>query len=274
MKTGFKSERVRALTLIELLVVIAFVAILAAMLLPALSRTKAMSHSTECLNNLKQLQTGYLMYVDENNDRLPPNRSRLVALGSSESTAGSWVVGNTQLDTNTANIQAGVLFPFVLSPSIYHCPADKSTVLDRPSLKRTRSYGLDNWVNGGYTGNGYDWTPDSYPWSQVRLSTMQNPSPGGVFGFIDFQEQDIAGGLFVIEQPSWVVVDDTTDAWHSLAADRHQQGCNLSFLDGHVEHWHWKAPKIYKSGAPLARPGGDLADHRRLQECVPHDVVR
>jgi prepilin-type processing-associated H-X9-DG protein len=59
-----------------------------------------------------------------------------------------------------------------------------------------------------------------------------------------------------------------------LAADRHKQGCNLSFLDGHVEHWRWKAPKVYRFSESPATPGGDLEDHRRLQECVPHDAMR
>ena len=214
------------------------------------------------------------MYVDDNSDRLPPNRGLVVALGDTENLTGSWVVGNAQRDTNTVKIQAGVLFPFVRSAPVYHCPADKSTVPGVPSLGRTRSYSLNMWLNASYTGNGYDWTPDNYPWSQVKLSTMHNPSPFGVFGFLDEQEQSISAGIFTIEEPARVISDDGNNAWWSLPADRHKQGCNLSFLDGHVEHWRWKAPKVYKPGYPDANPGGDLEDHRKLQEYVPHDVVR
>jgi prepilin-type processing-associated H-X9-DG protein/prepilin-type N-terminal cleavage/methylation domain-containing protein len=253
-----------AFTLVELLVVIAIIAILAAMLLPALGKSKAAGHSICCQNNLSQLQKGYLMYVDDFNDRLPPNETR-----ASLSMPGSWIVGNAQLDTKVTNIQAGVLVPFVRSALEYRCPADKSTVTGS-SLLRTRSYSLEAWLNGATE----DWGPGDYPWSQVRLSTMRNPGPSGVFGFIDEQEQSITMGLFIIEQPAWIILDPGTDTWWSLAADRHAQGCNLSFLDGHVEHWRWKAPKTFKPGYPNATPGGDLDDHKKLREHVPHDVVR
>lgn len=258
-----------AFTLIELLVVIAIITILAAMLLPTLAKSKAAGHSVCCLSNLGQLQKAYLMYVDDYADRLPPNGAR-----SSESLPGSWVVGNAQLDTNVTNIQAGVLFPLVRSALVDRCPADRSTVIGR-SLLRSRSYSLDMWLNGANdNGNGWSWGPANYPWSQVHLSTIRNPGPSDVFGFTDEQEQSITHGLFIIEQPARVIFDSGTDTWWSLAADRHRQGCNLSFLDGHVEHWRWKAPKIYRSGYPLATPGGDLEDHRKLQEHVPNDVLR
>jgi prepilin-type N-terminal cleavage/methylation domain-containing protein/prepilin-type processing-associated H-X9-DG protein len=262
-------------TLVELLVVISIIAILAAMLLPALAKSKAAAQSASCFNNLRQLQIAYLIYVDENNDRLPPNRAHAVVVGDRESLPGSWVVGNCQRDTNTTNLQAGVLFPLVGSSSVYHCPADRSTVLGTSSLLRTRSYSLDAELNGAFTGEGYNWGPEDHPWAQVRLSTMHKPPPSGVLGFLDELEPSITHGLFIIEQPAWVTTDPRTDTWFSIPGDRHRQGGNLSFLDGHVEHWKWKAAKIFGSLAGTqSRPGGDLEDHRRIQEALPHDVVR
>jgi prepilin-type N-terminal cleavage/methylation domain-containing protein/prepilin-type processing-associated H-X9-DG protein len=271
-KSQIKDRKSRAFTLMELLVVIAIIAILASLLLPALSKAKSAGQSTSCLNNLQQLQKGYLMYVDDNNDRLPPNRARSVALGDRESLPGSWIVGNPRRDTNTAKIQAGVLFPFVRTASVYHCPADKSTLLSIPSMVRTWSYTLDSWLNGAYTGNGFDWAPESYPWSQVRLSTVHSPSPSAVFAFGDEHEQSIEMGLFVVEQPNRIT--QNSGAWVSLPSDRHRQGCNFSFLDGHVEHWPWRAPKVYKPAGWPVSPGPDLLDYNRLLESVPHDVLR
>ena len=125
-------------TLIELLVVIGIIAILASLLLPALSRSKSVATSTACQNNLKQLQTAWFMYVQDNNDSLPPNRGGrdgfdVVGLN------GSWVLGNPKLDTTTSNIQAGLLFPHLGAAAVYLCPADKSTVTGEPALRRNRS---------------------------------------------------------------------------------------------------------------------------------------
>lgn len=256
-------------TLIELLVVIAVIGILASLLLPALGRAKFSSQSASCISNLKQLQLGYLSYVDDNEDWLPLNRARSFGLGDVRNVEGSWVLGNAQRDTNTAKIKAGTIYPHVNAAGVYRCPADKSKAFGT-NMPRTRSYSIEGWLNAYYTAKGFDFGPEFYPWAKLKLSEILDPS--AVFGFIDEQEQSIDAGVFVLVQPKWVTPESgSKDYWYSLPADRHQQGCNLSFLDGRVEHWRWKAPKVFRQFLAPARTDAD--DLRRLQEAIPHNVT-
>ena len=117
----------RGFTLIELLVVIAIIAILAALLLPALGRAKDRGRTTACLSNLRQLAVAWVMYADDFAKRFPPNRS--ARMGSvQQNSPGSWVQGNAQMDTTTANLESGVLYPYVPTAAIFRCPADLAFV--------------------------------------------------------------------------------------------------------------------------------------------------
>lgn len=141
-------NRSHGFTLIELLVVMAIIAILASLLLPALSRAKADAHRTACLNNYRQLQLCWLMYLDDNNDFLPPNAS--TTGGSREgwiATGQSWINGNAWTDTTTSNLEHGVLFRYNQSVRIYKCPSDKSTVRDQGRIPRVRSVSINSYMN-------------------------------------------------------------------------------------------------------------------------------
>jgi prepilin-type N-terminal cleavage/methylation domain-containing protein/prepilin-type processing-associated H-X9-DG protein len=258
------SARDWAFTLIELLVVIAIIAILAAMLLPVLARTKAKGQSISCLNNLAQLQKAWFMYIQDNNDALPPDIAAPGGLGvmSAVSGPGSWVVGNAQSDTNTDNLVSGVLFKYAGDAGVYRCPTDKSTVASHPNLLRTRSFSM-NWYLSGW-GLEATQNPRDQPQDKVKYLQLIYPRPVDIFVFIDENEQSIGEGAFVVP-----LEQAPQDKWLSQPSDRHHQGCNLSFADGHAQAWHWKAPKHFLYKYQRISSSDDQIDLSRLEAAIP-----
>jgi prepilin-type N-terminal cleavage/methylation domain-containing protein/prepilin-type processing-associated H-X9-DG protein len=235
-------------TLIELLVVIAIIAILASLLLPALSRARARGLQVACLSNLRQLQVAWGHYADDNNDRLPLNGTAGAGRTTASSTPGSWIMGNAQGSAALTNLMSGSIYPYAPNAAIFHCPTDRSTVFgtDAP---RTRSYPMDAYLNGIRD-------------DAVRTLLAIRPGPAQVFVFLDEQEGSIDDGYYLLYR-----TPDTT--WPNLAADRHSRGVNLSFADGHCQRWKWRSAKVFTTWGQPAANAEDLQDLLHLQDALP-----
>jgi prepilin-type processing-associated H-X9-DG protein/prepilin-type N-terminal cleavage/methylation domain-containing protein len=247
-------------TLVELLVVIGIIAILIAVLLPALSRARGLAQSIACLNNLRQLQTCWLMYANDHAGTLPPNLS-VYDLSTGEPIPGldlrlTWCAGNVRQDVNTANIERGYLFAYNRSTAIYHCPADKARVAGS-NVRHTRSYSMSQSVTGIRFGSVLACIPTFQNLTQIR-----SPEPANLFVFLDVHEDQIVDSLFGIPLPG----DPLDGIWFDLPANRHNDGCNLSFADGHVEHWKWAVAKVSRSLGQDVAPQEEWRDYDRVRD--------
>jgi prepilin-type processing-associated H-X9-DG protein/prepilin-type N-terminal cleavage/methylation domain-containing protein len=252
-----------AFTLIELLVVIAIIGILAGLLLPVLTRAKSSGLSAACLSNLKQLQVCFHLYAMDNADVVPPNNFIYdINTDTPIDQGSSWCTNLAPFDINPAGIEKGMLFQYNASDGIYHCPADKSTVETRDGASlgqlRLRSYNMSQSING-YPG--YDPVTQAALPSFRTIPDIRAPDPTRCFVFLDVHENEILDTEFGIP------TGPGANQWWDVPANRHNQGCNFSFADGHVEHWKWKMAKnvtVPRGSVQPVDPGeGD--DYARMQ---------
>lgn len=263
----------RAFTLVELLVVIAILALLIAILLPALSLARAKGRELTCLNNLKQLQICAKLYSLDHDGFLLPNRF-VYYIDTQSPSAGfskelTWCPGLAPFDTTTDNIKRGLLWRYNESTDIYRCPSDAGKVRTPEgevlNVKRTRSYNLCQSING----LPYSDKATSLP-SFAKESEIDNPPPAELIFFVDVHEESIFDSHFGIPPRGWDWAQDPP-RWWDLPTGRHSQGGNFSFADGHVERWRWATPKIFTELGQLVREDGEIEDFRRVQRAVKPD---